>query len=654
MRVIALAAVFLALGGAAAPAFDPAEFNRAIEAADYKRAASIVDALIADRTPVDGKPRPDPLINALTGRVLLLARQPGPATIYFAHVDWSGVPSSLRAASLLAYAKSLELQGRRPEALEVYRKAAAETGPADAAHSAALLGVARQLLVTNPAEAAQLVAPMASTANTRTRWQVLQIMAIAASLSGDAAAGSSLASRAWADASNADASDLAPMKVAVTRAALAAQRGNTSEELAMLIAANSLGIGKTDALSAQLPVCGEDGVRPDDFVIFGIVVGPYNTNSLIPVAASRKEVVQAFYDRLDGWDLINRASEESAQGTIVTLACRSIVSSNYAASAAFSDPLLEWFVQKGIYPAELRFDVSDEAVNRISTRIDDLVARFGRDSPLLLEPEFQLANFLWLRATQGADIPVGRVLEHRRNLVNGLRREGAPVWIADFMDLQSHQVIGGSGDVSASALMNLAQRQLDSLPWPLARDLLRGSLANLSGDPPTTMEQMVVELDSRMPSTLPLRERQAWLLNVARAKRYLGQTSEIRKLAERGSFHRRLCDTAEQPPKILKNDFNYDDYPPAMMAAEQQGYAEFELEISATGQVKTPRMIVSLPSGMFDEPTRDGFGKLQYSAANDGRGNFDCKGFTQGVVWKLQSPSFEYSPLIPSQTGNHT
>src|SRR5438270_6713628 len=273
------------------------KFDTALAQYRFTDAATVLDKLIEQRTPSDGKPRPDPLLNALFGRFYLAARETGPAGIYLDHAPIQEIPQALRSATALDHGRSLEFRGDRTAAVAAYREAAA-AAVTDGERRRATLGIARQLLPNNPSAAGPDLTAIANGTLTPERWRANYLLAASASLTGDSQAARRLADQAWADALDAPVSDLATLHVATLRAGLAAARHDEATERAMLIATNGLSVSANWALSAQLPVCGDHGITPSDYVTFGFVSGPYVTQELIPIAASRVEAVAPFADSL--------------------------------------------------------------------------------------------------------------------------------------------------------------------------------------------------------------------------------------------------------------------------------------------------------------------------------------------------------------------
>ena len=352
MRPLLLLLAAAALSGAGPPpaAPDLQPFEQALAASNLSDAAGFVDRLLADRTPADGIPRSDALLNALLGRLYLAGRNSNAASVYLDHLALTDLPVNLRRSTALAHGRSVELHGDRLTALAAYRAAMAD-GPQDADYRRALIGAARQLLPHDQASAGELLRSIAGEPRNSERWSAKYLLAVLSSLGGDPQSAARLASEAWTDALDARLSDLAPLHVAALRAALAAASHDVTGERAMLQATNGLSVRASSALSSELPVCGDRGLKPSDFVIFAFVAGPYLTRELTPVAASRLAAIAPFQDALLPIAPITLSANPEPVGTVFTASCRSVVSPNYSKPPDPIDPLLDWFVEKGIYPA---------------------------------------------------------------------------------------------------------------------------------------------------------------------------------------------------------------------------------------------------------------------------------------------------------------
>ncbi|HEX6660639.1 MAG TPA: hypothetical protein VF067_02070, partial [Sphingomicrobium sp.] len=211
MRMFVLFLAALALS-AEAPPPEVQQFDQAIQQSHLKEAAAAIDKLIALRTPVDGQPHQDPLLNALLGRLYLAAHQEAGAEAYLTRAPLGSLPATSRAATALALGRALELRGKRIAALEAYRNAFNSAGTRSERRGAQL-GIARQLLITEPQSVPAEVRDIANGPAAPDRWEARYLLALVSSLSGDQQSAARFSDEAWADSASARPGDLAPLHV---------------------------------------------------------------------------------------------------------------------------------------------------------------------------------------------------------------------------------------------------------------------------------------------------------------------------------------------------------------------------------------------------------------------------------------------------------
>jgi hypothetical protein len=634
-----------------------ARFESALTRVDQRAASDIVDELIIARTPADGQPRVDPLISSLLGRLFLHAHQEANALPYLSQATPEALPQSIRAETLLAYGRALELTGHRQEAIRVYGDALANSS-GGRTEWPARLGIARQKIVSDPNAVRNELSGLLAAASPANRWEVEFLLSLASSLTGNQAAARQFANLAWSDAANAAPSDLAPLRVSVLRAGLANVAGDEPGQRAMLAAANAGAAAHGNDLARQLPVCDED-IRPGDTVTLGAVLGPYNTRAIIPIAASRPEIVAAFFDRLAGREAIKADDSSNATGTIFTLSCVSRVSSNYIADRMPTDPLFAWLLAKGMYPAVSSSKTETDGINRIADRIDDLTRRFGPHSPLLIGPRWQLLQSLESRRAYSGDVAPGRLTELRTTLIEDLRRAGAPASLAKLITLRGNlerlaqAAIAGTPD--AAALAAVWNEVLREIPFTAARYLMRDAQSQFQGSIPPQQASMIAALLVRMPPDLRGPDREAFLQTMAWAQRSAGNKAEAFKTIASTALAPNACVRMEDPPQMLEQNFSPEDYPAGLIPAELRGYSMVEFDLSPGGKPTKPRTVVSLPSGLFDEVTAKGIATMRYSEPKLNGKSRACRFETQSVVWRLQGEDDVQAPtLLPDLTQGTT
>lgn len=633
-----LAVVFAAIAvSAQSPAPDLQAYEQALAASHRTAAAAVIDKLIEQRTPADGKPHPDPLLNALMGRLYLDVRQPNTAGSYLDNAPIDQLPVAIQAPTALAHGQTLEYRGDRATALGAYQEAAV-VATTDSERRRAALGIARQLLPDRPSAARAKVAAIASGASVPERWEARWLLALSSSIAGDQIGASKSADEAWRDAPSAPLTDLAPLFVETLQAGLAAARHDSAMERAMLTASNGLSASASANLGSQLPVCGDHGLRPSDFVIFGFVAAPYVNERIFPIAASRPEVIAPFQDELAGAAPIERRTDRPSVGTVFKVACRSVVSATYVAGAP-EDPLVDWFVKEGVYPASASNEADDKHVNGIADRIDTLTSRFGRDSPLLIGPRWQMLLLLEKRALTGDQVPAGQLSDLGNQVAAGMRRAGAPEWMVATIEgrpkYREAAAALASDPSEISDIRTFAREQILRTPFRFARQIFTGMLLKFKDDWPAQASSMLIDFNSSARPALSGRERQAWLLTIAQAQRALGKDADARRTLAAADLPPGLCTMSDSEPKLLEQHFSYKDYPEDLIAGEQEGSVLFDFDLSPTGTVASDRAIYSLPAGLFDAASAKGLATVRYTQPEKAGKPAACRGVFQPIIWRL-------------------
>jgi hypothetical protein len=640
MRHLALIVAGLALSAEAPPPPQLQAFEQELSSSHFAEATAFVDKLIAEQTPTDGAPRPNPVLNAIIGHFYVAAGNYAGAGAYLNHAPIAELPQSLRAQTALDYGRALEARGDRAGALRAYQGATADSSDR-LARIAASLGAARALLPENPAAAAAETSKIADSTDSQERWQTRYLLALSNSLRGDFQRAAALSDGAWADAADAPLTDLAPLHVAVLRAGLAAARHDTSTERAMLTIGGGLNVVANDALSAQLPVCGTYGIRPSDFVILGYISGPYGNRQLLPISASRLEIVKFFYDALAIVDPVRVSEADKPFGTIFTVQCRSVVSAGLITKPTSFEPMVEWMINKGIYPASVMYYSDDKHLNAVANRVDTLAAQTGKNSLLLIWPRLQLMQLLNARAHMGDPVIPGQITDLARGVSSGLRAAGAPPWLAGMADMQSQliklQVTDADVADRFGKSQTLMKDELGEMPAELAREVVTTMTSVLRGDWPAPAAQFVLDLSTKITPGLDDPERRSWLLTVAKAEQALGKNGEAQKTLASANLPPDLCVRMDQEPNLLRQQLSYDDYPQELIHGDQEGAVLYEFNLNSKGSVATYRPIYSLPSGLFDEASEKGVRTVIYSAPIRSGNNASCRAVYQPIIWRLES-----------------
>lgn len=659
MRSLALLVAAMSLMAEAPPqtSADLQQYEQALASFHIDAAAAITDRLIHERVPSDGKPRSDPLLNALIGRLYLVASSAEQASAFLDRAPTAELPQIIRASTALDHARTLDLRGDTAGALAAYREAAAASLDQDQRQRAEI-GIGRELAVEDPAAARDQLLPIANGPAAPHRWEARYLLAMSTSLLGDKSSASNWAEQAWSDAADAPLTDLAPLRVATLRAGLAAARGDSAAEQAMLAASHGLALGANASLTTQLPVCGDSGLKPTDFVVFGYVAGPFLIRELVPIAASRAAAVAPFRNALGGFSLIKESGDDVPAGTVFTVRCRTLVSPYLNGRPSIAEQTTGWIVDHGLYYASV-FGGSDDAyLNKTDAWIDTLAARFGKDSPLLVMPRWQVLTALEARALAGDPVLPAQLADLRTQIAAGMRRAGAPEWIAHSLEMQTQleQIAqaAANGSNPVPEMQQVFHKELLEAPFDVARQAIVESVRNYTGDWPAAAAQIVVDMNQRMPASLPLRERQSWAMLVAEAQHDLGKPDQARATLLAAGLPKDTCQESDSDPKLLDQHFSPDDYPQNLMIAGEEGAVLFDFGLSPAGAPTNARILYSLPSGIFDQVSAKGFASVRFTAPTRSGAAISCEALTQPIRWQLEGETNLSVPVIAPQSPGPT
>lgn len=642
------AAMMLAGTSAAQPAPQIALFETALENGEFLEAAKHFDSLAAARRPADGKPRSDPLLFGLYGR-LVAQEAPSTALAYLKRADAADVPDRLQQAARLALLRVQERIGDRAGVAETLAKLRSSPERLAGQEAIELVG-ARQLLIEQPASAVAASRNLAGRLPVRSRWEADLIEAQAHALGGDGAAAKAAADRAWSGAADAPADQLAPLRAGLQRAGLAAARGDQDGLLAMLNAVGASVTGLDKSVGNALPVCG-GALRPDDWVIFAIYTGTTPEQILMPVAASAPHAVLPFYDALAGRSLLSTISA-APSGTIFTARCRSFLNADWTPVRRGPEPNVEWMAQRGlIIPAF--HDASLEGVNALSAEIDALAARYPQ-SPLLIPLRIELAARLTMRSHKEGDVQEWQVTQAQNKAFEAMRAIGGadgmvpPLWLA-----QSQRAAAAADSPEESLRLHRAQtlRLILELPAEIGLALASEWLERDVDLPGETKLQVIESLLRRISGQPTDPRRSALLMRKAAVLQLLGNGDAARAAFQAAGAPAALCSAYDSEPKLVSMDITDDDYPAAANRHSIEGVTVIEQEVSADGAVSGHRIILSAPSTIFDPVVAREVKAFKLDPPRRAGKVRACRGLVQRILWKLpsreqewQAPSFLETP----------
>jgi TonB family protein len=419
----------------------------------------------------------------------------------------------------------------------------------------------------------------------------------------------------------------------------------------MLTASNGLSVTATPALNAQMPVCGDKGLKPSDFVIFAFAAGPFLGRQLVPVGASRTAAVAPFQDAIGAILPVKEGDGAKPLGTVFKVSCRSVVHVRFVNDRTQPDPILPWFVEKGTYPAMAFNEADNDHLNYVADRVDSLTAKFGKNNPLVLEAQWQRLSMLTARAQAGDPVLPGQIGDLAAQVSAGLRTASAPEWMAAMIDAQASSLMqaqaGMTPDEQMAVFTARIREQLQKLPVKVSYPLFQGLLATLPDQWPSQAAQLVLDYSPRALPTLTGRQRQAWLITLAGVQRDLGREAEAKKTIAGAGLEKDLCAAADSPVSLLEQHFSYDDYPDELIANEQEGTVFYEFNLTPTGSVTEPRVVYSLPTGLFDNPSAKGLSTVRYTPPIKQGKASSCRAVYQPIIWRLEGSELMVPQLMP-------
>ncbi len=617
-----------------APLADIAAYREAVARADLDEAGRITDRLIDARRPADAVLRTDPLLNAMVGMLLVERGTIREGRTFLHQATPSALPDGLRADALFSLALAQELMGDWRAAGGTLSLLGAERLDADAQRRL-VYARGRVALVENPGGVPAIV-QSALTAATRPRdgWEGEMIVATAHALTGAFAESRAAADRAWAASADAPTRDHAPMRVALLRAALAPDR---DARIAMLGVAGAPAHEVNGNLSSLLPLCGA-GTLPTDYVTFAAFAVSGRANSYLPVRASRPSIIPTFHAALAG-RILFATGANSAGGTLLTLRCRTLVSSTYDVAPPPIRPWEEWFAQKGLYPSVAN-DPEVEAINGFSAKLIELEKRYGTDSPRLLPVLSDLATRLAARAMIEPDVDKAGIRQMQTRFQEIMRAAGAPAsFLPTQAELETGRAIAASNDPAraAAGARRLAAASVERMPLTVAYSDAIAWFAQDTELPFAEKRRVIEQLIARFADRPDDLRRRALLVRLADLDRAEGKTADaVRRMKAAGAAPNQ-CEALADPPKLQIDKLVSDkDYPRDLVAVELQGTTAFELDIGPDGRRASHRVLLSSPGDLFDDVAAQVLVRADFETLTSTVKPRACTAYVSRVRWKLE------------------
>jgi hypothetical protein len=155
-------------------------------------------------------------------------------------------------------------------------------------------------------------------------------------------------------------------------------------------------------------------------------------------------------------------------------------------------------------------------------------------------------------------------------------------------------------------------------------------------------------------SGLPVETRRDWLEGLSR--RFAGRAqdprgravalmlvstareqgaAQVREAAKAAGLSPDLCAAAEGVPALADHHIRSGDFPRDLVGLGLQGFTVADFDVGADGRPAGARILLAVPSGLFDGAMARAVPAFEMKPARSGGGALACRGFVQPVIWKL-------------------
>lgn len=633
---------------------DITAFEVAMARPDPLAATEIFDRLVESRRPADGKLRPDPLLNAMAGRIVLSGGNVAVARAYLERSMSPGLPGPTRTEVALALAHIHEYDGDRAEAAATLR-AIESKSTTDEQRRRLEFAKARLATVADPRAALPLLTSLAAQDDQSDGWEIQLMLARAHALLGDSGAARVAADRAWSAAVTAPADAQAPLRVALQRAAIAAMQGDRASLLAMLNISGAAATEVDSALAEYAPVCGEQGITRDDHVTFGVHTGNNPQQWVVPVAASRPEAATPFADAIAGHRPLSKVGEAPG-GTLFTLRCRSRPSPTFNPPFALEEKIVEWMADRGLFFSMSRGKALED-INWLAGRVAGLEERFGADHPFLIPARMELMDRLMMRATTAEDVQEWQVNRLKDNVMAAIRAIGGADSFLPSEALAAKQQALSHATTQQQALMlgrAVAADAVEASPPDAAYSLAMRWFREDVDLPPETESRVVESLLKRFADRPGDRRTRALMMRRAALQVGLGDRDSAHATYRAAGVPNGSCVLADTAPAIIETKVEDDDYPLDVMNTMLTGVSVVEFSVTAAGRPDRARLVLSAPATLFDGIVAEELKEFRLSPAHARGRARACDGHFQRIIWRLPQPADFELPTFAEPTQNAT
>ncbi|MCW2383180.1 MULTISPECIES: tetratricopeptide repeat protein [unclassified Sphingobium] len=603
---------------------------------DLTAAAKTMNAAISERLPSPDSKQPDSILDRMTIEAAAAQKiLPAVRTIIDRTVKIPLADDGARYR--LMQARASEVNGDFKGAEALFRAVADQTSGDPDERWQARLGVARQLLITDPAAAiTYLKSFQRSDLPAKYRWEADLIEGRSEAIVHSDAVSADILRRAWIGAVDAAPTSAAPARIAGDLAFLAARSANRSSYLAMLAVGHSqVTYGSPqNAVLGNLPVCGEAGLRPEDVVIVELLrQQPQFRTDVGLVWASRAGIAQPFLAALLQAESIDSPARQISH---LALRCRSLPAASYKAGRTLVDEIVAWMSGAGVYLPWGQTEQEDLLENL--TELGRREAKYGATSIMLLPPLINIeiaSEPAFFTADKNAQL---RLLELSQRTLSILDNNDAP---KSFIMAYRLKILGMSvaaqtrtveqAEVELSSIMDAAAAD-STLPL----DLLYGMAVSLDDAPnlSSTMKRELLTstlavLRRRVAPTDP--RRRAVILRLAGRERERGDMKAAATLYDALKIAPNACLRPDTRPTFVSANIQSEDYPSDLTFSGIAGNTTVEFDLSSAGQLENPRILMADPPFAFDHVAAARVPTIRY----DMQGGSSCRFQVQDVRWQL-------------------
>jgi hypothetical protein len=488
-------------------------------------------------------------------------------------------------------------------------------------------------LVGDPAAALERLAAVDPIEDPVLRFEADLLVARARSLSGNPSAAREAATRAWSSAALQPTYVLGPMRAALVMAGLAADASDRDRALAMLNVARAADVTVDRDASAFLPICGEEGVMPDDRVIFA-AYRDLDWQRLVPVSASRPAVVAPFVRALKGRTIIARRTNTPA-GTLVAVRCRSVPSAEWR-EVPLVDPTARVFAENGVYlPGNAEWD--SERVSAAEQSIADIMARNGDDHPALVQPLAELIEKVGERVRLSGASPTVLVDLDRRMIAAMRNLDGAEQIMLVTASEQAAMLAASDDPERSQALWeSMMIDRIGRADFARAFELTQLLTAGDSRADEATKMRIVSALLQRAGVGPTDIRRRALLMRLGEIQTEIGEFDGAVASYRAAGVSADNCLVVHNGIRSSGGEISADAYPEWAARYGAAGTTAIEYGVDAEGRVAHQRVVYSTPGGLFDAVATEAFrASYRYVPRRPGSRPRSCIGPVVSIHWRM-------------------